>query len=203
MQDRVPVNPGRVLVTPENGGAAYYATLTRADNPTKEGTPPNKATLLKDATAAMYGLGSDAVPDDVLNAIKTLINGANANADAKAQIATGSYTGTGTYGIDSPNSLTFDFAPKLLIFIDNNGHIMENRSDNTSYKALLIGNPQALGTDYVSMGFPSAYDDSNDDEYYSYSKRSEDGKTLYWYINSKASYQYNNSGTVYRYVAIG
>ena len=66
MQDRVPVNPGRVLVTPENGEAAFYATLTRADNPTQEGTPLNKATLFKDATAAIFGLGSGAVPDEAL-----------------------------------------------------------------------------------------------------------------------------------------
>lgn len=32
----------------------------------QQGTPLNKATLLQDATAALYGLGSDAVPDDVL-----------------------------------------------------------------------------------------------------------------------------------------
>ena len=31
-----------------------------------EGTMINKATLLKDTTAALYGLGTDAVPDDVL-----------------------------------------------------------------------------------------------------------------------------------------
>lgn len=31
------------------------------------GTPLNKDTLLKDATAALYGLGSDAVPDDVFS----------------------------------------------------------------------------------------------------------------------------------------
>lgn len=74
MQDRVPVNPGRVLITPENGGAAYYATMTRADNPTQEGTPLNKNTLLKDATAALFGLGSGAVPDDVLNQLGGLAN---------------------------------------------------------------------------------------------------------------------------------
>lgn len=67
MLDRVPVNPGRVLVTPENGGAAYYATLTRADNPTQEGTPLNKNALLKDATAALFGLDSSALPDNVLS----------------------------------------------------------------------------------------------------------------------------------------
>ena len=65
MIDRVSANPGRVLITPESG-EPYYATLTRADNPTVEGTPLNKSTLLTDATAALFGLGGDAVPDEVL-----------------------------------------------------------------------------------------------------------------------------------------
>ena len=33
----------------------------------------------------------------------------------KARIEMGSYVGTGTYGSSNPNSLTFDFAPKLVI----------------------------------------------------------------------------------------
>lgn len=74
MQDRVPVNPGRVLITPENGSAAYYATMTRADNPTQEGTPLNKSNLLKDTTAALFGLGVNAVPDDVFNALGVFRN---------------------------------------------------------------------------------------------------------------------------------
>lgn len=65
MKDRVSANPGRVLITPENGDAPFYATMTRADNPTQEGDPLNKNTLLTDATAALFGLGADAVPDDV------------------------------------------------------------------------------------------------------------------------------------------
>lgn len=66
MQDRVPVNPGRVLIKPENGSSAYYATMTRADNPTQEGTPLNKSSLLKDTTAALFGLDTSAAPNDVL-----------------------------------------------------------------------------------------------------------------------------------------
>ena len=66
MQDRVPLYPGRVKLTPVSGQENTY-DMTRADQPTQEGTPINKATLLKDATAAMFGLGNDAVPDDVLN----------------------------------------------------------------------------------------------------------------------------------------
>ena len=59
MKDRVPVNPGRVLITPEDETASYFATITRADNPIQEGTPLNKATFLKDETAELLGLESD------------------------------------------------------------------------------------------------------------------------------------------------
>ena len=72
MKDRIPANPGRVLITPENGGAPYYATVTRADNPTQPGDPISKNTLLKDTTAALYGFGNQAVPDDVLNLLGNL-----------------------------------------------------------------------------------------------------------------------------------
>lgn len=65
MQDRVPLYPGRVKMTPVAGQANTF-DMVRADDPTQAGTPLNKATLLKDATAALYGLGTGAVPDDVL-----------------------------------------------------------------------------------------------------------------------------------------
>ena len=67
MQDRVPVNPGRVLITPEDGSPAYYATMTRADNPTQEGTRLNKASLLKDVTASLFGFDENAVPNDIFS----------------------------------------------------------------------------------------------------------------------------------------
>ena len=68
MYDRIPApgQEGRMLISPE-GGTPYYATVAMADNPTQEGTFINKATLLKDATAALFGLGANAVPDDVHN----------------------------------------------------------------------------------------------------------------------------------------
>lgn len=65
MQDRIPLYPGRVKMTPVAGQANTF-DMVRADDPIQAGTPLNKATLLKDATAAMFDLGSDAVPDDVL-----------------------------------------------------------------------------------------------------------------------------------------
>lgn len=64
MQDRVPLHPGRVKLAPVAGEENTF-DMTRADAPTQEGTPLNKATLLQDWTAALYGLGTDATPDDV------------------------------------------------------------------------------------------------------------------------------------------
>lgn len=66
MQDRVPLYPGRVTLTPVSGQANTF-DLTRADQPTQEGTPLNKASLLKDTTAALFGKTNAAVPDDILN----------------------------------------------------------------------------------------------------------------------------------------
>ena len=47
MKDRIPLYPGRVTLTPVSGQANTY-DLTRADQPTQEGTPLNKASLLKE-----------------------------------------------------------------------------------------------------------------------------------------------------------
>lgn len=65
MQDRVPLYPGRVMLTPVPGQENTF-DMVRADSPTQEGTQLNKANLLKDATAALFGFGADAVPDEAL-----------------------------------------------------------------------------------------------------------------------------------------
>lgn len=73
MTDRQPASgqAGRVLITPESSGQMpFYAKIEMADNPIDPGTPINKATLLQDMTASQYGLGSDAVPDDVFAKIE-------------------------------------------------------------------------------------------------------------------------------------
>jgi hypothetical protein len=73
MKDRNAANPNRYLITPESG-APYYATIQRADNPTEEGTPYNKISVLRDETAAALGLTSNAVPDDAFNAVASKLN---------------------------------------------------------------------------------------------------------------------------------
>lgn len=66
MQDREPTYPGRVTLTPVYGLANTY-DMERADQPLQQGTPLNKASLLKDATAALFGKTNAAVPDDILS----------------------------------------------------------------------------------------------------------------------------------------
>lgn len=71
MQDRVPLYPGRVTLTPVAGQENTF-DMVRADQPTQEGTHLNKASLLKDETAESFGLGTDSCPDDVLQILSRL-----------------------------------------------------------------------------------------------------------------------------------
>lgn len=67
MRDRIPAEgkAGRMLITPENGSAPFYATVTMADEPVDEGTPLNKANLLTDETAAMFEKDSNATINNI------------------------------------------------------------------------------------------------------------------------------------------
>lgn len=346
MQDRTPLYPGRVKLVPVEGHTNVY-DMTREDSPTQPGTPLSKATFLKDATAALYGLGADAVPDDVLawigkynqywwrrteisytietattatanlffnwtnnysnvisysdsvsvddsgkavlvnpSTLKTSNSGSgwtstvlgkyvtgckvngtsgtktddvyfvpssatfsynssyssyytnsallvtakesrgdtsyvtsgernaypdsgisggyeyqycgipfNNAVEATVKIATGSYTGTGTYGSSNPNSLTFDFPVKVL-FVANggNGERYNVVGDNADY---MLGSIVELWgesfTRYAGIGSISN----------SYGRKTNNGKTPEWYSTADALSQFNESGKTYRYFAIG
>ena len=350
MKDRVPVYPGRVKLVPVSGQENIY-DMTRADQPTQQGDPINKATLLKDTTAALFGLGSDAVPDDVLawigkynlywwkrrtnssgwkvkvseqvtesvwvsyndttkqfqyseevdiseSGVITLKNPSSGSIDANTytnlnvvkgkywkantsklenkgilysspnapdakkgsysdytdvsmqygmvtseyvdrvgeweylqssdrsaypdsgerdgyeyqylgipfenasslhvKIATGSYVGTGKYGSSNPNSLTFEFPPKLLFITQYNGN-------GNFYGANSIdGNPMdcsILTTSYTAgLVFSNV---SNSDGLSGYAKKTEDGKAITWYHSGNADSQANYAQYTYYYFAIG
>lgn len=62
MRDRIPSEgkAGRMLITPEDGSAPFYATVTMADEPLEEGTLLSKKTLLTDETEiALFGSAAD------------------------------------------------------------------------------------------------------------------------------------------------
>lgn len=155
MQDRVSLYPGRVKLAPVSGQENTY-DMVRADSPTQEGTPLNKDSLLKDDTAALYGLGSDAVPDDVFSIIKSLID-TNAEGIANGvKIETGYYVGTGKTGSGNENVLTFSFNPKfafvfggaqMLSFSTNNIGAMSDYTYGS-----LVGNKASWWSNGTSNG---------------------------------------------------
>ena len=105
-----------------------------------------------------------------------------------AQIETGSYTGTGTYGSSNPNSLTFGFEPKLW------GMLGRYANNNLALTPFLVpyGNTRAYGP-YQAGGTATTSIDV------SYS-----GNTISWYASDfSADKQFNASDSVYYYVAIG
>ena len=65
MKNRVPKYPGRIKLKDVLTGEERLYDMTRADEPTEDGTPINKETLLTDQTAAMYpGLDESSTPND-------------------------------------------------------------------------------------------------------------------------------------------
>ena len=70
--------------------------------------------ILSDSTKRLYGLGSDAVPDEAFVALKNLINGISASSIGAARIELGNYTGTGV-NTSTAKTLIFSFKPKVVI----------------------------------------------------------------------------------------
>ena len=195
MKDRIPLYPGRVKLNPVTGQENTY-DMVRADEPTQDGTPLNKASLLQDETAALYGLGVDAVPNDILSILSKAVLAVNGNlqdisgSNVGIRIATGSYVGTGTYGPSNPSSLTFDFVPKLVIVTTQYGLQPYGDSYYSWAQGCLIWhyNQAYLRTFNGTLRFTRS------------------GNTLSWYFDSSVSgaeNQCNASATTYYYTSIG
>ena len=125
MKSNIPSNTtlAQLIQMWNNGTFPYDIGPLNSAGISQQGTPLNKDTLLKDATAALFGLGTDAVPDDVLAKLVNAAfveNGGLTDVGGNSvgiQIATGSYVGTGAYGASNPNTLSFEFEPKLVVII--------------------------------------------------------------------------------------
>ena len=186
MQDRVSLYPGRVKLEPVAGQANLY-DLTRADQPTQEGTPLNKANLLSDATAAAIKalLASQtenpATPNEALNVLTQAVEAVTTVAAGKCSIENSTYTGNGKTGSANPVTLTF---PKKPIFIVVFG-----------YTSLLLISDKC-GNKGFGLGFNS----------YGTIWRGEDltvtwtGSTLKYYCDYDAT-QANVEGKVYQVIA--
>ena len=118
MQDRVPLYPGRIKLTPVSGQANVY-DMVRADQPTQQGTQLNKATFLKDATAALFkDLPENPVPDDVFKILSkaAIVTEGGLRTPSGGEVpglvtVYGTYTGTGAESV----TLNFRFRPDVVL----------------------------------------------------------------------------------------
>lgn len=107
-------------------------------------------------------------------------------------IATGSYVGTGTTGIDNPNVLSFPFVPKLVI--------VYGKTPSEDY---------GVSRDYG--GFPWLYGNakgrSDDRDSTLFVNLIWNGNTLSWYypgsVEAAVYSQLNVNGNQYNWIAIG
>lgn len=172
MQDRVSLYPGRVKMVPVAGQENTY-DMVRADSPTQEGTPLNKDSLLKDATAALLGGDSSMVPDEAFMALKRIGDDLK---EAAVQVASGTYTGTGGSGSANKSSLTFEFVPLVVSIVTQGSYYAD---------LLYVGQSGSISTiNSNSIAFEQV------------------GTSLFWWARA-ADAQMNESGVTYVYRAIG
>lgn len=98
---------------------------------------------------------------------------------SKVRVATGSYVGTGTYGESNPNSLTFDFEPKLWWIYAYSNVLNEAVLDQINFC-------WPWGVNQISGQLRITYTEN----------------TVTWYHGSSSN-QNNDSGRYYYYFAIG
>lgn len=109
-----------------------------------------------------------------------------------ARTQSGSYVGTGTYGAANPNSLTFEFEPKLLLIVGFHNY---PTSKNQRSFAIISANGNGLGTSDTTL-VANIYSLIN------FVFSSVDGKTISWHSKNYASQQ-NDTTATYFYTAIG
>lgn len=202
MKDRVPVYPNKFAVYDESHNFIRYEYHERADAPLtgNEGDALNKANLLPDALCTLLGIATTSLPKDALTALKTLCDGNTTLANAKAQIATGSYTGTGTYGSGNPNSYVFSFAPKIALLTTKVVGTPVVYGGLT--KSSFFIDMSVLTTSYMLVCCLQADAVLTQDAFFA--KKSADGKTLYWYHETNASRQFNDQyNRTYYMIGIG
>ena len=151
-----------------------------------------KEETISNATANLFGLSNNAVPDEAFVSIKNLINTLQSTVDNAPKIVTGSYVGTDTYGEGNPTTITFPFPIKIWGVIA--------RIDNSLTSAVLNQLSNFLPSN-VSGNVP-IYVNQNTSvaNMISYSS---DMKTVYFYNSSSAISQNNSSGFNYYYFGIG
>jgi hypothetical protein len=215
MKDRIPRYAGRIRLIPVESQENIY-DMERADDPLQVGTPLNKSTLLSDETVEELGLSEDATPNEAIKFLNSkrkefeeeMQDQYNEFLESATKIMSGSYVGTGTYGVSNPNTLTFNRPVKMLVILPDSGeYLPSSRGDRTdaanSMQISYYGTSSPLflfGTNYKPR--VAASDDGNKFTV------SQFDTVVSWYVKNNessdsltASQQRNTSGKTYEYIA--
>lgn len=109
-----------------------------------------------------------------------------------AHIATGSYTGTGTTGKSSPNSLTFNFEPKFIMVAYGMDTLISGHESKQMDGLVLL--PAVGGLSAHTVSGSSSVNPVGS---------IVSGNTVSWWAGNNVSVQMNVSGRTYTYTAIG
>lgn len=120
----------------------------------------------------------------------------------KARVQVVSYVGTGTYGESNPCSISADFPIKVILFISYR-HLVNN-SDDVISSYFTTNNytydVTSMWLEQVSTNYKQYTGIGREGNY---GKKSNDGRTYYWYSTSDAYEQGNNKGNTYTFLVIG
>lgn len=145
-----------------------------------------------------------------VNSLKSLTSGIPSSF-SKVKVLT--YQGVGTYGVTNACKVTVeDFVPRVLLYVGFHHNyqsggavsIFQNgASSNGQYYTENVILCDFLTTSYQGgMGFKES---TSNDPIMRYAKKSEDGKTVYWYVGDGGDQfkQLNGSSRTYYVIAIG
>lgn len=110
----------------------------------------------------------------------TALTAALGSGGQTARIAYGTYTGTGTYGADNPNSLSFDFCPVMVV--------------------CYAGSYALWPTIFMRGATSASGGDAKDPISFTLSWASN---AVTWYEANSAAKQLNTGGTTYYYMVLG
>lgn len=137
------------------------------------------------------------------NTVGSLVDELTANG---VRMEIQSYAGKGLYGESNPCTLTFSFAPKVIMFVgamsnSNQWHSIDKLSADST--TVTICNDKVL-TDTLTTSYKNYNGFYTNNAFSSaYIKKSEDNKTVMWYNTSVSKYQLNDSAFTYYFMGIG
>lgn len=163
--------------------AGFNEKITEADNTYVAKTGDSMTGALSMGNNKITNVASPVAISDV--ATKGYVDGFS-------KIQVGSYTGTGKYGVNNKNSLTFNFEPKCLIIRPSYDDSVSQPYTDTFlwiYEMTIV--PLVGGSSASNTNNTVILSD----------------KTISWYNNASSSgssiYQFNQSGTKYCWICLG